>query len=179
MALDPGGPALYLAQPNLEPGHRGAGAVPGLSPVPPYQTGYEPDAPGGAVPDGGGDAAGPAFRPGAGVPSGEPAPGPLCLCPLLPVCQHGAETAWACRTGPSSVRSTMIAGSSLTGWERGIPGRLSHLWNRDAGRAFRLLCPAEPALPPWPRARPTGGPPTSSLYHPETVPPSIRYDEAL
>lgn len=67
------------------------------------------------------------------------------------------------------------------GGKGGIPGRLSHLWNRDAGRAFRLLCPGGTcATTPWPRARAYGVVRrTSSLYHPETVPPSIRYDEAL
>lgn len=173
--------ALYLAQPNLSRAIRGAGAVPGLSPVPPYRQGMSltPQgervlteaetlldrlsdlAPGSAV-----------RRAGAG--STLPVSPPPCL----------STRCWrrpgACRTGPSSVRSTMIAGSSLTGWKGGIPGRLSHLWNRDAGRAFRLLCPAEPALPPLAQSRPTGwsaGPAASTTRRRSR--PSIRYDEAL
>lgn len=82
--------ALYLAQPNLS---RAIGELEQSLGFPLFlrtRQGMSLTPQGERVPDGGGDAAGPAFRPGAGVPSGEPAPGPLCLCPLLPVCQHGA-----------------------------------------------------------------------------------------
>ena len=63
----------------------------------------------------------------------------------------------ACRTGPSSVRSTMIAGSSLTGWERGHPWPPFSPLEQRCGKSFSPTLPGGTcATTPWPRARPTG-----------------------